>query len=66
MLWDIDGTLIRNTVSAGNLYIDSIQHLTGSHPSVPVAHPHGMTEGQLLTAIGLDEVVAQIQRSATR
>ena len=51
VLWDIDGTLIRNTASAGNLYLDSIEHVTGSRPTVPVAHPHGMTEGQLLTAI---------------
>lgn len=58
ILWDIDGTLIYNTPSAGALYLDSIEHVTGVRPTVPVPDPHGMTEGQLLLAIldvnGLD------------
>ena len=58
ILWDIDGTLIYNTPSAGTLYLDAIEHVTGVRPTVPVQDPHGMTEGQLLLAIlevnGLD------------
>lgn len=58
VLWDIDGTLIQNTPSAGTLYLDAIEHVTGVRPTVPVADPHGMTEGQLLTELmtlnGLD------------
>lgn len=58
ILWDIDGTLIYNTPSAGALYLDSIEQVTGVRPTVPVPDPHGMTEGQLLLAIldvnGLD------------
>ncbi|CAN5133887.1 haloacid dehalogenase-like hydrolase [soil metagenome] len=50
ILWDIDGTLIYNTPSAGVLYLDSIEHVTGVRPTVPVPDPHGMTEGQLLLA----------------
>lgn len=58
VLWDIDGTLIQNTPTAGTLYLEAIEHVTGVRPTVPVENPHGMTEGQLLTAIleanGLD------------
>jgi phosphoglycolate phosphatase-like HAD superfamily hydrolase len=58
ILWDIDGTLIYNTPNAGALYIDAIEHATGTRPTVPVPDPHGMTEGQLLLEIlqvnGLD------------
>lgn len=51
ILWDIDGTLIYNTPTAGGLYLDAIEHVTGVRPTVPVEEPHGMTEGQLLAAI---------------
>jgi phosphoglycolate phosphatase-like HAD superfamily hydrolase len=51
VLWDIDGTLIRNTPQAGSLYIDSIEQVTGIRPTVRVQNPHGMTEGQLLTEV---------------
>jgi phosphoglycolate phosphatase-like HAD superfamily hydrolase len=51
VLWDIDGTLIRNTPQAGTLYIDSIEQVTGTRPTTRVSNPHGMTEGQLLAAI---------------
>ena len=51
ILWDIDGTLIYNTPSAGTLYLDAIEQVTGTRPTVPVPDPHGMTEGQLLLAI---------------
>ena len=58
VLWDIDGTLIYNTPSAGVLYLDSIEQVTGVRPTVPVPNPHGMTEGELIAAIlevnGLD------------
>lgn len=51
VLWDIDGTLIYNTSGAGSLYLDAIEQVTAARPTVPVDNPHGMTEGQLLTAI---------------
>ena len=51
ILWDIDGTLIYNTPSAGALYVEAIEQVTGTRPTVPVPDPHGMTEGQLLAAI---------------
>lgn len=51
VLWDIDGTLIYNGPKAGTLYLDSIEQVTGIRPTVRVGSPHGMTEGQLLTAI---------------
>jgi phosphoglycolate phosphatase len=58
ILWDIDGTLIYNTPTAGVLYLDAIEQVTGVRPTVRVTDPHGMTEGQLLAAIldvnGLD------------
>lgn len=51
VLWDIDGTLIRNTPHPGTLYVDSIEQVTGIRPTTRVPNPHGMTEGQLLAAI---------------
>jgi phosphoglycolate phosphatase len=58
VLWDIDGTLIYNTPTAGALYLDAIEQVTGVRPTERVTDPHGMTEGQLLAAIldvnGLD------------
>jgi phosphoglycolate phosphatase len=51
ILWDIDGTLIYNTPTAGALYLDAIEHVTGARPTERVKDPHGMTEGQLLAAI---------------
>lgn len=51
VLWDIDGTLIYNTPTAGALYLDAIEMVTGARPTERVGNPHGMTEGQLLTAI---------------
>lgn len=51
ILWDIDGTLIYNTPSAGALYVEAIEQVTGTRPTERVPDPHGMTEGQLLAAI---------------
>jgi phosphoglycolate phosphatase-like HAD superfamily hydrolase len=51
ILWDIDGTLIYNTPKAGGLYIEAIALTTGTAPTERVPNPHGMTEGQLLSAI---------------
>lgn len=51
ILWDIDGTLIYNTPTAGVLYLDSVEQVTGTRPTKRVPNPHGMTEGQLLAAI---------------
>ena len=51
ILWDIDGTLIYNTPKAGGLYVEAIRIATGAAPTERVPNPHGMTEGQLLTAI---------------
>lgn len=51
VLWDIDGTLILNRPSAGAIYLDSVEAVTGVRPTARVAHPHGMTEGQLVRAI---------------
>lgn len=51
VLWDIDGTLIYNTPSAGVLYLDAIEQVTGVRPTERVPNPHGMTEGELIAAI---------------
>ena len=51
ILWDIDGTLIYNNPQGGGLYVESIRLATGAAPTERVPNPHGMTEGQLLTAI---------------
>jgi phosphoglycolate phosphatase len=51
ILWDIDGTLIYNNPQGGGLYVEAITVVTGATPTERVPNPHGMTEGQLLTAI---------------
>ena len=51
ILWDIDGTLIYNNPQGGGLYVEAITVVTGAKPTERVPNPHGMTEGQLLTAI---------------
>jgi len=51
VLWDIDGTLIYNTPQGGTLYLEAIEQVTGTRPTVAVDNPHGMTEGQLLVEI---------------
>jgi phosphoglycolate phosphatase-like HAD superfamily hydrolase len=51
VLWDIDGTLIRNNQTGGGLYVAAVASVLGKTPTRPEITPHGMTEGQLLTAI---------------
>lgn len=50
-MWDIDGTLIVNTPTAGSLYLDAVEQVTGVRPTVRLGNSHGMTEGQLLAGI---------------
>lgn len=58
ILWDVDGTLLRNGTEAANLYHEAIELAAGR--ALPVAFPqmHGKTDGQIiaetLAAHGLD------------
>jgi phosphoglycolate phosphatase len=58
ILWDVDGTLLRNGREAANLYHEAIELAAGR--ALPVAFPqmHGKTDGQILAetleAHGLD------------
>ena len=48
LLWDVDGTLLRNGVNAGGLYGEAIELATGRPLAVPVPLAHGKTDGQIL------------------
>ncbi|HEY0259410.1 MAG TPA: HAD family hydrolase [Lacisediminihabitans sp.] len=48
VLWDVDGTLLRNGVNAGGLYEEAIVLAAGRPLEFPVPRVHGKTDGQIL------------------
>jgi phosphoglycolate phosphatase-like HAD superfamily hydrolase len=50
VLWDIDGTLLLNSATAGTFYHEAIREVAGVGPSADEAHAveHGKTDGQIL------------------
>jgi phosphoglycolate phosphatase len=48
VLWDVDGTLLRNGVNAGGLYGEAIELAAGRPLEHPVPRVHGKTDGQIL------------------
>jgi phosphoglycolate phosphatase len=50
LLWDIDGTLLLNSATAGAFYHDAIREVAGVGPTLGEAHAveHGKTDGQIL------------------
>lgn len=51
ILWDIDGTLIRNSPDGATVYREAYTRVTGAAPRRTIPNPHGMTEGQLLAQL---------------
>ncbi|MGN6743254.1 MAG: HAD family hydrolase, partial [Amnibacterium sp.] len=49
VLWDVDGTLLLNSASAGRLYDRAITEVTGVAPSGRKPNEHGKTDAQILT-----------------
>jgi phosphoglycolate phosphatase-like HAD superfamily hydrolase len=51
VLWDVDGTLLRNSAKAGTFYHDAIREVAGVGPAPdePHAVEHGKTDGQILS-----------------
>lgn len=51
LLWDIDGTLLLNSATAGAFYHDAIREVAGVGPAPGEAHAveHGKTDAQILT-----------------
>jgi phosphoglycolate phosphatase-like HAD superfamily hydrolase len=49
VLWDVDGTLLLNSASAGRLYDRAITDVTGVEPSGRKPNEHGMTDAQIIT-----------------
>lgn len=51
VLWDIDGTLLRNSATAGTFYHDAIREVAGvgPPPGEPHAVEHGKTDAQIVT-----------------
>ena len=58
ILWDVDGTLVRNGKDAGNLYHEAVELAAGHAIELRLPNRHGKTDGQVLTetleAHGLD------------
>jgi phosphoglycolate phosphatase-like HAD superfamily hydrolase len=48
ILWDVDGTLVRNGKDAGNLYHDAIELAAGHTIAMRLPNTHGKTDGQIL------------------
>jgi phosphoglycolate phosphatase len=48
ILWDVDGTLVRNGKDAGNLYHEAIELAVGHAIAVRLPNTHGKTDGQIL------------------
>jgi len=48
LLWDVDGTLVRNGKDAGNLYHEAIELAVGHAIAVRLPNTHGKTDGQIL------------------
>ena len=58
ILWDVDGTLVRNGKDAGNLYHEALERVVGASIDNRLPNTHGKTDGQIITeslaAHGLD------------
>lgn len=48
ILWDVDGTLVRNGKDAGNLYHEAIELAVGHAIALRLPNTHGKTDGQIL------------------
>lgn len=48
ILWDVDGTLVRNGKDAGNLYHEAVELAAGHAIAVRLPNTHGKTDGQIL------------------
>ena len=73
VLWDIDGTLLKNARFGGSLYDEAIKQVTGFTPLGPRPAEHGKVDGQIiaerLAEYGLDpglqdEVAARLDALA--
>lgn len=51
ILWDIDGTLIRNSRDGATVYLEAFTRVVGVPPGRLITNPHGMTEGQLFAQL---------------
>jgi phosphoglycolate phosphatase-like HAD superfamily hydrolase len=49
ILWDVDGTLVRNGRDAGNLYHDAVELAAGFAIDNRLPNTHGKTDGQIIT-----------------
>lgn len=48
ILWDVDGTLVRNGSDAGNLYHEALELAAGRTIANKLPNRHGKTDGQIL------------------
>lgn len=48
ILWDVDGTLVRNGKDAGNLYHEAVELSVGHAIANRLPNTHGKTDGQIL------------------
>ncbi len=48
VLWDIDGTLLKNARFGGGLYDEAVKQVTGFTPLGPRPAEHGKVDGQII------------------
>jgi len=48
ILWDVDGTLVRNGKDAGNLYHDAVELAAGHPIGERLPNRHGRTDGEII------------------
>ena len=70
ILWDVDGTLVRNGSDAGNLYHEAVELAAGRTIANKLPNRHGKTDGQILwetlEAHGLDATQCSHMRRRKR
>jgi len=49
ILWDVDGTLVRNGMDAGQLYHEAVELAVGHAITPTLPNRHGKTDGQIIT-----------------
>jgi len=66
LLWDVDGTLVRNGKDAGNLYHSAVELAAERTIADKLPNMHGKTDGQIITetlaAHGLDPELHELAR----
>lgn len=67
ILWDVDGTLVRNGKDAGNLYHEAVELAAGHAIANRLPNTHGKTDGQILReTLAAHGLSAELHAEASR